>query len=165
MKSLLLYHVMTGAFELICLIIMGFIAKKVIRLSGCHNYKVTLLVIFIILTLLSDIVQHIFMAVDYRENLQNPHYFNYYKAKVFLKVTPAFLLQLTIACNLNSWAFYFVKIRQMAVVAGSKVEIKDTNLLFRSWLVQVMTLVFFIAVLVTKIVIISLTLEVKGDYK
>ena len=100
---------------------MIYIAYKVLTLTKCRNYRVMFLVIFINLTLISHIVTesyiiHIKLSTIYDYDPKMAYIDN------FLEVMPTLFFLITLCINLNSWAFYFIKIREMACAGNNKLE-------------------------------------------
>ena len=62
---------------------------------------------------------------------------------------------MTVALNLNTWVFYFIKIKEMAVINTSKFAVKDYNPRCNEFILNILTILCVAAMLGTEIYFFS----------
>ena len=145
--------------DMIGLICMLYIGYKVISLVKHGNKTIKLLVIFMNLTFLADFVQKLLIIEDshvriehcesrgnvYGQTTSNQN--DNWLVLTFFNELPCLMLLLTVSINLHSWAFYFIKIRQMAYDSGLKTGQNKTDYEFRVKLLNFITAMIIITII------------------
>ena len=100
-------------FEVVLFAILFYFAYRVISLTKCKNLRITILMIFMNLTMVTSIILKIQLSLMFSNLLHNTENYEFDQALLYTLIElPVLMLELTIIVNLNQWAFYFIKIRE-----------------------------------------------------
>ena len=114
------FHCIVIGFDFICLIVNMIIARKVLKIVKCSNPRVTLLMIFINLTILTNMIQHtivvyyLYYLIEKENGKDNEQLETFRKSKICFIEIESLLFTITIIINANMWAFNFIRLREMA---------------------------------------------------
>ena len=98
--------------DIFLMFVLLYIAQRVIRLTKCKNIRISLLMVFMNLTMFANLIVKIYYVDLFSNLIDNPDFKWDQTLQHILLEIPPIMMYLTVMINLNQWAFYFIKIRE-----------------------------------------------------
>ena len=106
---------------------MLYLGFKILKMTKCKNLRLTLLVIFINLTILSDLITQWLLTHIVNKKLEDPFHDGkgdsitaFYQ---IMRISRDVIFQTMIVINLNNWAYYTILIQEQTDMKKCKLGV------------------------------------------
>ena len=140
-----MYKFLAVLCALLQLLIMYF-TYRVFKIIQCRNKSLLAMIIFMNATIFSKIILYSIQARISQKIVDDD---NDISRHFFAQTMPVVFLEMTIVLNLNSWAFYYIKISEMKEQQTvEKISRKKCSEKVQSGAIQIVTIILAVLILI-----------------